>query len=725
MVKTVVADPGGRIDPPDDGLYEFGPFHLDARDRLLRREGTTVPLEPVQFQALAVLLREAGHLVTREHLMTAVWRETYVDEGSLTVTISMLRRKLGDTPSHPRYIETVRKAGYRFVAPVTRHSPRAGTSPIGAASVAASPARTGIEQIDAANGHWTMGLAATAVLIVAIAGLFWPRSAAVRDPASAPVPLYPFGGTQDGPTFSPDGSQVAFTWRPPDSDNDDIYLLTIGDLQATRLTTDRKADMSPAWSPDGRQIAFIRRDGSAGEILLISPAGGTEQKVVDTAGTAVAWSPDSKTLAFNDRPPGEDAHSIFLVPAAGGAPRRVTFPAAEATHGDGSPAISPDGRLLAFVRHLTYDVADILVQPLDTMQARHVTFDKRQIRGFAWASGGRELIFSSNRNGRHQLWRVDVDTAVPPRPVEGVTEARSPAISRSRLVYQAFTEDYNVRIFERRTGIGSKAQERSVFANSIRDEQSPTVSPDGRRLAFVSDRSGWFEVWVCGFPAASDCRQRTSFRDGYVGSPRWSPDSQRLAFDARVGGNADIYLVRADGGQPVPLTRERSVEARPSWSGDGRYIYFRSDRTGAHQIWKMPVAGGTATQITRNGGFEAFEAPDGASLYFVQGRYTRGLWTLPVTGGAETRVPGFGSLTASGWAIVDDGILWIDPTASNPPGRIRHDDFSTRAVTTVADVPGYVIPTAIGFSAIRDGSVMAWSQLDRSAHDLMLVERFR
>jgi Tol biopolymer transport system component len=446
--------------------------------------------------------------------------------------------------------------------------------------------------------------------------------------------------------------------------------------------------------------------------------------VVETAGTSAVWSADSQSLAFIDRAPGEDVHSIFLVPAAGGPKRQLTFPAAEKTYGDSSPAISPDGRTLAFVRHITYDVADIFVQSLEGAKARRVTFDKRQIRGVAWMSD-RELIFSSKRDGRHRLWRVNVSGAAPPRVVQGITDARFPAVSGSRLVYQALIEDYNIRLMHRGPDGAWDASRPAVFAASMRDEQNPSVSPDGRRLSFVSDRSGSFDVWVCAYPNASDCRELTSFRQGYVGSPRWSPDSQRIAFDARVDGNADIYLVRAEGGQPVRLTHESSVESRPSWSRDGRWIYFRSDRTGVHQIWKMSVTGDAASQVTRNGGFEAFEAPDGRSLYYVQQRYTRGLWSVPVDGGMETRVPGFGSLMASGWAIVDNGILWIDVTTSNPPAVIRFRDFATGDVSKIADVPGYVIPSATGLYSVRNGTVIMWSQLERSSHDLMLVDHFR
>jgi Tol biopolymer transport system component/DNA-binding winged helix-turn-helix (wHTH) protein len=714
--------------PVDSGVYEFGPFRLDIADRSLRLDGAAVPLELTQFMVLSMLVRDAGKLVTREHLMEAVWKDTHVDEGSLTVTISVLRRKLGDAPSQPRYIATVRKSGYRFVAPVTRAAdqdegpnaaPPTPSAPRWRPAGRRSRARVGLI------------VASFTVLIAIVTGWFVPRSQTKGDPVSAPVPLHPFGGMQDDPSFSPDGRQVAFAWQPPQSDNHDIYVLKVGDLEATRLTTDRAWDMSPAWSPDGRQIAFIRRDGSVGEIRVISPTGGPEQKIVETLGTSVTWSADSRTLVFIDLGPGDDVQSVFLVSAAGGSKRQVTFPASEHTYGDSWPAVSPDGRTLAFVRRLTYDVDDIFVQSRDGGKPRRLTFDNRQIRGLAWMPTGRELIFSSNRLGRHQLWRLDADGSTQPRPVERITDARFPVVSRAsddsgaRLVYQTLVEDYNIRVLHRGTAGARNGSELTTVAASIRDEQSPRVSPDGRRLAFVSDRSGWFEVWVCVYPGGSDCRQLTSFRRGYVGSPSWSPDSQRIAFDARVDGDADIYLVRADGGQPVRLTRDASVDSRPTWSRDGRWIYFRSDRTGAHQIWKMAVNGSVTRQVTVKGGFDALESSDGASLFYVQGRYTRGLWSVPVDGGPEIKMPGFESLTASSWTVIDRGILWIDDTTSNPPAALRLYDFVTRETSTISKIPAYVIPNATGLSAIRDGSIVLWSQLDRSVHDLMLLDRFR
>ena len=104
-----------------------------------------------------------------------------------------------------------------------------------------------------------------------------------------------------------------------------------------------------------------------------------------------------------------------------------------------------------------------------------------------------------------------------------------------------------------------------------------------------------------------------------MGTPRWSPDGQQIAFDSNPRGNSDIYVVKADGGRPCRLTTGNYAEVAPSWSRDGRWIYFASDQTGAWQVWKMPAEGGGAVQVTKQGGFAALESYDGKTLYYAKG----------------------------------------------------------------------------------------------------------
>ncbi|HEY0432172.1 MAG TPA: transcriptional regulator, partial [Pyrinomonadaceae bacterium] len=102
----------------DKHLYEFGPFRLDASERLLTRAGERVPLTEKAFDTLAALVRRGSRLVSKEELIAEVWPDAFVEENNLDKSISAIRQALGEKPSAPEYVETVRGRGYRFVAPV-------------------------------------------------------------------------------------------------------------------------------------------------------------------------------------------------------------------------------------------------------------------------------------------------------------------------------------------------------------------------------------------------------------------------------------------------------------------------------------------------------------------------------------------------------------------------------------------------------------------------------
>lgn len=99
-------------------IYEFGPFRLDQQERLLQRDGATVPLTPKAFDLLLALVEQHGHLLEKDELLRQVWPDSFVEEANLASNISQLRKALGEGENGQRYIETVPKRGYRFVAEV-------------------------------------------------------------------------------------------------------------------------------------------------------------------------------------------------------------------------------------------------------------------------------------------------------------------------------------------------------------------------------------------------------------------------------------------------------------------------------------------------------------------------------------------------------------------------------------------------------------------------------
>jgi hypothetical protein len=206
------------------------------------------------------------------------------------------------------------------------------------------------------------------------------------------------------------------------------------------------------------------------------------------------------------------------------------------------------------------------------------------------------------------------------------------------------------------------------------------------------------------------------------GTPRWSPDGQRIAFDSRSTGNPDIFVVDSQGGPPRKITNESSHEILPSFSRDGHWVYFASNRTGAWQVWKVRSTGGPAVQVTRQGGFAAFESLDGSFLYYAKGPGVDGLWRIPTNGGEEVEL--ISSLEAGYWgywAVVDNGIYYLDATAKP---EIAFFSFATQRSTRVFDLENGPAKDVPGLAISPDKKTMLYSQLDGLNSDIILVENF-
>ena len=206
-----------------------------------------------------------------------------------------------------------------------------------------------------------------------------------------------------------------------------------------------------------------------------------------------------------------------------------------------------------------------------------------------------------------------------------------------------------------------------------------------------------------------------------AGSPRWSPDGKTIAFDARLEGHGDIFVISADGGAPRRLTTDPVENNVPTWSRDGKWIYFSSNRTGNWQIWKVPSVGGSAVQVTKSGGFSAEESPDAKSLYvWVEGGT---IWRIPVRGGEPVRV--LQRVQAfSWWRVAPDGIYFVDGSVT--PATVGFLDLATERVKIVTSMDlGYLVgrPTTLDLSP--DGQWILFTRVDQVESDVMLVENFR
>jgi eukaryotic-like serine/threonine-protein kinase len=541
-------------------------------------------------------------------------------------------------------------------------------------------------------------------------------------------PFTSFPGSEDQAAFSPDGKQIAFSWTGESGDNQDIYTKLVDVGAPLRLTTNPAPEFNPVWSPDGRFVAFLRQSSESSGVYQIPSLGGPERRFVETFPKPATfiehcldYSPDGKLLAILDKGSQQEPFSIFLLSIETGEKRKLTSPPAGIL-GDSAPAFSPDGKSLAFVRAVSAGVFDIYIIPVAGGEPRRVTFDNTQVKSLAWTSSGREIVFTSWRGGSiSNLWRIPAAGGKPERVVGVGPRVFSPAISRQgdSLAYTQSLDDMNIWRLEVPSPVGRTGPPTRLIS-STQWEVGPGYSPDGKRIVFASDRTGSWELWVCN----SDGSDPVQLTNSFAGSPRWSPDGRLIAYDARPEDNYDIYVISAEGGSPRRLTSEPSEDVVPSWSRDGRWIYFSSNRGGSMQIWKMPAEGGEAIQVTKQGGFEGSESPDGKFLYYAK-RNVPGLWKIPTEGGEETLVL---DLHKAGfwryWAMADQGIYFA--TAESPLRPvIEFLSFATGQVTEIATLEKPIVQWFPGFAVSPDGRWILFAQLDQSGSDIILLENFR
>jgi Tol biopolymer transport system component len=540
------------------------------------------------------------------------------------------------------------------------------------------------------RGVWIVVVAAALILAAVLTALV-TRTKFKPEPKLAPLTTYP--GIEGPPSLSPDGNQVAF-----DRDGD-IFVKQADGESLLQLTHTAAAEHNPAWSPDGRRIAFTR-DGAG--IFVISPLGGDEKKVAEAHWSTskdlwtMAWTMDSQTLIVSELTSSITA-ALFMVSVETGRKRQITWPTGPG-RGDRWPAVSPDGRTLAFARFPQDSGANVFVMPLGGGAPYQISDERATIWGLAWTPDGHDVAFSSDRiGGISRLWRTPASSRrSSPSLIEGPGEdARFPSFSRpqgkapARLAYQRFEQEYDIR----RAGVVGEASPHHAlkastpFLASTRTEVQPDLSPDGKKIAFVSNRSGANEIWLCDSDGSNPVR-RTSLGSQSI-NPRWSPDSVRIAFFANTGvsGKYQNYVMNAAGGSPWRLSQnENQPDFRPSWSRDGRWIYFGSGRSGTVQIWKVPAGGGQSVQLTKGGGGEALESPDGTVVYYtkVPGAGP-GLWSIPASGGKEMSVldsPRFGF-----WAVARKGIYFIDfNVTQDAPKPVKFFNFEHRRVMQIGTV---------------------------------------
>ena len=501
------------------------------------------------------------------------------------------------------------------------------------------------------------------------------------------------------------------------------------------LTSGPQDDTNPVWSRDGANIAFLRTiDAAALQAIVIPAAGGRERVVANLPGSRpsarkyLAWAPDSGAIVASNRLKAAFALRLYRFPISGGRAQALSEGPDAAQ--DVSPAFSPDGQWLAFLRWENGATYALWAVPQPGGKPKLLVTSPVPITSFAWKSDSRTIVYGGGplSTGELRQVKVDGDDALAPFVLEGSSDQITIAPNGARLAYVLQNLDANIwRLPLDIDGEKNPHPPEKLFA-SIREEMDPAYSPDGKSIAFVSNRSGHWNLWMGNADG-------TGLREFEAQSllplhPAWSPDSREIAFDSSASGKGEIWLVDASGGRPRRLVAMPGGAQVPSWSRDGKRILFYTNAEGTRQIWEIQATGGTPVQLTRGGTYDPAESADG---YLYHGSVlSAGVWRMPLA----RRLPD-GSLASQDgelirdtlpvaghrfWTLGQGGIYFVD--ARKEP-VLKFIDLRSRKLTVMATLPKPPAKFTRGLSISPDGRYALYCQDDVDRYEIRVVENFR
>jgi Tol biopolymer transport system component len=556
--------------------------------------------------------------------------------------------------------------------------------------------KTSGDGVPAAAARSRFAAAVTAIVLLAFltAAVLWIAGSIRRGPQPARQRLIStFAGSHQSASFSPDGAMIAFVNRANNADERSaaqVWIKPLSEGPPAQITFGGADAAHPTWSRRGDRIVFERRGQG---IWSVPPLGGAAHVVVED-GRLAGISPDGSRLLFVRR------REIWTAGIDGESQRRVDGVPERFLPMQTPPAFSPDGRWIAFFNAEVGPLGDIWVIPASGGRPRRVTFDQAETRGFTWSRDGRWIVLSSARAGSFTLWRVPIEGGRPEPITSGAGEDAEPAISNDgqRLIYTNARTTQSLMLLNPASG-----EQKELFAQR-ETIGFPVFSPDGKRIAFFQAVAGDVHLFVIG--TDGNGRQQVSRGQGKEILPAWSGDGSSLYFYAvkpalsfrklTIGGGATtevaaweyqkqnwaridplgrsaVYTAVGPKGPVATFIRDLATGrdrplamtlSRSQWSPDGRNILGESGNRelGNSRIAVCDSAGNDCREVTT--GLTPKWSADGRRIYYLRPAEQPGwfdLWCASRDGGGERRITSLGPFRADEihFDVSRDGwILW-------------------------------------------------------------------
>ncbi len=726
-------------------VVQFGTFTLDLSTRELTRAGRPVLLQNQPARVLCLLVSNAGQLVTREELHRALWSgDTFVEfETALNIAVTKVRQALGDAAGSPRFIETLPRRGYRFIADVhpaeralTQMPPATALKAEAAVKLVSDgvtiPVATSVEPSEGRSGirartAWLL----TALVAVTIgAAASWVSGDRPHLFSAAPELTPRFTrvtnlGTIVRAAISRDGQSLAYAVSA--GARESLWVKRLDSARPVQLIEPRvgtyRRGGGLAFAPNGwLYYRWFRPDLAGVGTFRARMQGGQPERLTNVWGLP-SFDPTGNRFACISTTSSSIRDSRLLVyDAAGTSPRVVAMRAPPETFLEMRPAWSPDGKqLLAWtMNERTPMVRDLIAIAVDERRERLITRQQlHAVDGMVWLPDGSSVIVAARERASSplRLWQIPLAAPV----------ARPLTLDISDYLLAGLTDD-GQRLAAVRVDVArslwiapitdvSQAQQVGSDAGGLAGLESVAWMPDGRVL-YTSAESGNADIWVLD-PARGTRRQLTTNpRDDF--NPASSPDGRTIVFASERSGTTGLWAM-TDAGEPSVRQLTSGGDSRPSVSSDGWVVFQRGIiQSSPIALWRIRLEGGDAVQLTDGTSIRPVVSPDGRLVAHYE--LTPERWTLAVTpmaGGQPVQLFPLSSTHCERtvrWSPDSRALAYIDC-----PGGVANIWLQPVDGSPARRLTGFMSGHIDTFDWSPDGSQLTW--ITRSqVSDVVLIE---
>lgn len=681
---------------PDNNLYVFGPYTLNAREGILLRNGHRVPLQPKVFETLLILVKRHGHFVSKDELMQLIWPDTFVEEINLAKNISILRKTLANGDNSREFIETLPKRGYRFalLVEIIDAGDEADLRESGAA-----PPRS--DRSTKLRKYGQPAIAGSLFLVMVLIGFYgkwrWNRpSVSTRPEGNLNIGRLTNSSQVFDAAISPDGRWLAFTLG--EGGRQSLWLKDLKNSLDSQLLPQFEGHYRGLnFSPDSRFVYYSRREKNHFDHTLYRMArtGGEPQAIIKGVDSTISFAPDEVRFAFvrDDEVVGES--SLIIAGTDGRKELKLATRRSPEFYSVDGPAWSPDGKMIAVALASSTNGFNYRVMLISSSDGNEKPLGNQLwawVMRVQWLSDGSGVVLAGrDKHGttNNQIWQVTYPDGIGRRVVTDHHDYRNLSVTSNGKAIVTIQSEVRANIWVAPINSSGKAEAFDQITSTPTSQcgyNGLDWTPDGRLVytAYANDQKN---LWIM-HPDGSQSRQ-LSFDMIDIERPSVCGDGRFIVFTSMRSGSPHIWRIDLDGGNPKKLT-SGNLDLTPACSPDGKWVIYSSEKTGARTISKVGIEGGPALSLSNK--LTAFPAisPDGrliASLYQESVSAPRKNALLAAEGGAHLRfidIPVFARPTVqwhpSGQALgfldqKDDSTnIWLQPIENGQPVRVT--DFN-------------------------------------------------